>query len=222
MFQRVFPLNREQDVTYLPSQKIKRSACPALNILANEGLISKTGKDIRDVDLVDALYETYGLQKFISRSLIKTTKKKCGIADDDTFDLDEISIHSGPEHDASLFHRDSFNEPNQTRIDKDLVRKFIASTDDEYITWSDLMKFKRERIESSKAMNPTYSYTFTDQLVSYGEMLLLMTMLGRNGKISKSDLETMLIQGRLPPDYERSSGFSVFNFFWYIRGLFLN
>jgi hypothetical protein len=200
----------------------KRSTCPALNILANEGLINESGEDIKDEDLINVLFETFGLEKFISSIIINSTKLGCGLDLNSDIDLEAISVHKGPEHDASLFHKDASIEPNQTIIDIDCVRELIRSTDTDYITWDDLIRFKQKRINTCKATNPHFSYSIVDQIVSYGEMNLLMSVFGRDGRISKTHLDIMIIQGRLPKDYKPCEGCSLVDFFQYIHALFLN
>lgn len=184
-----------------------KSACPALNILANEGKIKR--EDISNDELINAIYETYGIQKEIGKSLLETTKKACNIPLESNFNLEQLSIHSGSEHDVSLFHDDS---PNNLRLNVEYVEQLIKlSSDGVNITWNELKQYKRSRDEAYIGTD----YSISDEITAFGEMYLLMNVLGRNGNISIEHLRTMIIEEKLPKDYVISPGISIFNFLYY-------
>lgn len=184
-----------------------KSACPALNILANEGKINR--EDISNNELIEALYETYGLERAIGKGFIEKTKKACNIPAESKFNLEQLSVYGGPEHDISLFHDD---RPNSLRINIGYVEDLIMlSTDGVNITWDQLVKYKKDRDEAYKGNN----YTLVNKATSFGEMFLLMNVLGRDGLISIEHLRIMIIEERLPKDYVISPGINFFNFLYY-------
>lgn len=200
----------------------KRSACPALNILAENSKINYSGENISDEELVNSINEVFGLEPYISRMLIRSTKVACGIKKDSLIDLKEISKHEGPEHDASLFHDDYYINNDQSDVNPKYVEDLITlSTDGVNVTWKELIQHKKNRIEESKRVNPTFEYSISDRIVSYGEMFLLMTMLGKDGQISIEYLREMILEKKIPVGYQRSSGFNYLLFIYHSGSVFI-
>ena len=198
--------------TTIPITK-KRSACPALNLLAENSKINYSGENISDEELVNAINEVFGLEPYISNILIKNTKNACGIDLNSKIDLQQISKHSGPEHDASLFHDDYYINNDQSEVNQKYVEDLISlSTDGINITWKELIQHKKNRILDSKRDNIEFSYSITDKIVSYGEMFLLMNIIGRNGQISIEYLREMIINKKIPVGFQKSSNFDYFSF----------
>lgn len=48
----------------------ERSACPALNILANYKYINNNGKNINRKSVVDGMYKAFGVEKYITTFLV--------------------------------------------------------------------------------------------------------------------------------------------------------
>lgn len=193
----------------------KKSACPALNILRKSGEINSSGKDITDEELISALQRVFNVNSAISKTIIEKTKNACGIDENSTIDLEEISKHNCIEHDASLFHSDYEFDKNQTEVNILLIEDLISfSEDGENITWDELVKFKNTRIHNSKSTNPNFLYEFNQKVTSFGEMFLLMNILGRNGSISIEDLKTFLIEEKLPEKYVPPESINYFTFIY--------
>ena len=205
----------------VPATK-KRSACPALNLLAENSKINYSGENISDESLVNALYEVFGLEPYMSRILIRNSKSSSGIPTDSPIDLKEISKHEGAEHDASLFHDDYYINNDQSEVNPKYVEDLISlSTDGVNVTWQELIQFKKNRIDQSIRDNPTFEYSTSDKIVSYGEMFLLMTMIGRDGKISIEYLRDIILNKKIPVGYQRSSGFNYMLFIYHSGSTFL-
>lgn len=102
-----------------PKEGDSRCACPALNALANHGsctirdcsqltnaqpgILPRDGRNIPFKDVTPNIQATYNFGGsfcyFASNTAAKMLKKDYN---KDTFDLAEISLHNGIEHDASL------------------------------------------------------------------------------------------------------------------------
>ncbi|TFK34359.1 Chloroperoxidase [Crucibulum laeve] len=112
---------------YCPPQAgDSRSACPALNTMANHGYIARDGKNISAFDLIRGLKACYGLSTplavFLSVVGFIILKKVRNIS------LFEIGKHNAIEHDASLVHHDTPQGQEYAPIDIDqtLVGRLIA------------------------------------------------------------------------------------------------
>ena len=71
-----------------PEEGDVRSPCPALNVLANNGIIPRDGKGINGLVLADALYDYFGLQK--EMSYIALARGAFFGLDTSNFDLDSL------------------------------------------------------------------------------------------------------------------------------------
>lgn len=202
--------------------EFKKSACPALNILRKSGEINMSGKDIKDEELVNALERVFNVNKTISQAIINSTKKACNIDLNSTIDLEEISKHGCIEHDASLFHSDYEFNKDQSNVNILLIEELISfSKDGINITWEELVEFKKQRVSDSNSSNPNFVYGFNEKITSYGEMFLLMNVLGRNGTISIDDLKTFLIDEKLPEKYKAPESFNILTIIYnYILSFF--
>lgn len=89
-----------------PQEGDVRSACPALNTMANHGYIAHDGKNLSAMDIVRGLKDCYGLSTFCAMFLsyggffmLRKLFKK--------IDLHDIGKHDVIEHNASLVHHDT-------------------------------------------------------------------------------------------------------------------
>ncbi|KAJ3520121.1 hypothetical protein NMY22_g12887 [Coprinellus aureogranulatus] len=86
-----------------PKDGDSRCSCPALNAMANHGILPHDGKNISFGEMGDKIRTTYNFSpsfcffvpSYAAKMLNKDYKK-------DTFDLKDLDLHNGIEHDASL------------------------------------------------------------------------------------------------------------------------
>ncbi|KAI0298373.1 Cloroperoxidase [Multifurca ochricompacta] len=111
-----------------PSEGDSRCSCPGLNTLANHGIISRDGRDISFRELSDHVRSTYNFSPtfslFVPRFIARILKRSYRTG---RFDLADIDVHNGIEHDASLVRRDTFLQIHQGLPDADLVAALIKS-----------------------------------------------------------------------------------------------
>jgi len=89
-----------------PRESDVRSACPALNTMANHGYIARDGKNLGAMDIVRGLTACYGLSTFCSMFLSFGGYLMLGKFGR-RIDLYEIGKHGAIEHNASLVHHDT-------------------------------------------------------------------------------------------------------------------
>ncbi|KAG6861325.1 hypothetical protein C0991_011673, partial [Blastosporella zonata] len=127
------------------------------------GIISHDGKNITFKDLSHALNATYNFAPtfclFVPTYAANMLKKKYST---DTFDLAEVDLHNGIEHDASLLRRDAHFEPNQSVIYVPYVKELLASAsetspDGPILTIPDVSRISSKRRAEARAENPEFT-----------------------------------------------------------------
>ncbi|DAZ93896.1 TPA: hypothetical protein N0F65_004743 [Lagenidium giganteum] len=188
-------------VTGLPSQSTEfaRAPCPALNTLANLGYIHRSGHGIRRDDLRRALREVYGLSKSLTWALSTNVPK--------VFKLSELTTHNEFEHDVSLFRQDAEFQQDQSVIDPQLVDLFNSTmAGKQEMDESDFLQFHLKRWHDSRSRNPTFTFGLKQQLAIYGEMRLVLQLLGSSDqsgayRVKTDDIRTFFFEERLPSSY---------------------
>ncbi|OJA10614.1 hypothetical protein AZE42_05708, partial [Rhizopogon vesiculosus] len=135
-----------------PLEGASRCSCPALNAMANHGIISRSGRGISFVELNHHIRATYNFSPsfcshvpHVAARMLKKSYSK------DTFDLEEIDLHNGIEHDGSLLRLDAALEPDQSAkhtpfIDELLATSTVKDKDgNDIITTKDLSKLLGKR-----------------------------------------------------------------------------
>jgi len=177
-----------------------RCSCPALNAMANHGIVSHNGRGISFIELTKKLQATYNLAptfciylgKYIANYMEKDFSK-------DVFDLKDIDIHNQIEHDGSLIREDIHFEPDSSKIATPLIEELLgsASGKDEdgnpILTYSDLSKAFSQRQADSKATNPEFSTSLQLRMFGYGNCAAMQTVFG--GKVA--DLRPFLLEEKI-------------------------
>ncbi|PFH51179.1 hypothetical protein AMATHDRAFT_3310 [Amanita thiersii Skay4041] len=188
-----------------PTETDSRSACPALNALANHGILPRDGRNISFPELNHAIRVTYNLApsfsyllpKFGARVLNKRYSK-------DKVDLADFNLHNGIEHDASLTRDDSIQQVDQGKPSLSLVKGLLSSATgndkdgDVILTAKDIARYSSKRRQDSMASNKSYSLSFLHKIFGSANSSLLLTVFGG----VTSDLEPFLIEERLLDGWE--------------------
>ncbi|KAH9037421.1 Cloroperoxidase [Lactarius deliciosus] len=114
---------------YIPPRSgDSRCSCPALNAMANHGIIKRDGRDISFKELSGTIRSTYNFSAsfcvFVPRYMAHVLDRSYSTG---RFDLADIDVHNGIEHDASLFRRDVIHQLHQGLPDGELVAAFLKS-----------------------------------------------------------------------------------------------
>jgi hypothetical protein len=202
-----------------PQETDSRCSCPGLNALANHGIISRSGRAISFVDLDRHVRATYNisstLSSFVPHYAARMLKKSFN---NDTFDLEELDVHNGIEHDASLLRLDAAFQPNQSTKHVPYIEELLTSASgkdkdgNDVITVKDLSKLLGKRRAVSRAVNKEFQLKPFHKLFGCANASLLLSTMG--GRVD--DLHSFLLDERLPEGWEsrvrQSRGLTLVNF----------
>ncbi|PCH36880.1 chloroperoxidase-like protein [Wolfiporia cocos MD-104 SS10] len=198
-----------------PGAGDSRSACPALNILANHGIIPRSGRDISFRQVTDALHKTYNFSQtfcfFVPSYAAGMLNKSYWT---DTFDLEDVNVHNGIEHDGSLTRRDTFHVPDQSRPDPKLIEELLASGTGPggNLTAADLSRVSGKRRSESRKRNNQFSLSTFHKLFGSSNTSTLVTLWG--GRVR--DLAPILLEERIPDGWQpcitRPAGLTILEY----------
>ncbi|KAG2356593.1 Chloroperoxidase [Suillus spraguei] len=188
-----------------PGETDSRCSCPALNALANHGIISRSGRDISFVEVGNHIRATYNFSPtfcsfvphFAARMLKKSYSK-------DTFDLKELDLHNGIEHDASLLRLDTAFQPDQSIKHVPFIEELLAAATskdeagNDLITTKDLSRMLGKRRAIARAVNKDFSLSFFHKIFGSTNAATLVTVFG--GRVDH--LHSFLLHERLPEGWE--------------------
>ncbi|KAG2069811.1 Cloroperoxidase, partial [Suillus decipiens] len=188
-----------------PRETDSRCSCPALNALANHGIISRSGRDISFVEVGNHIRATYNFSPtfcsfvphFAARMLNKSYSK-------DTFDLKELDLHNGIEHDASLLRLDTAFQPDQSIKHVPFIEELLAAATgkdedgNDLITTKDLSRMLGKRRAIARAVNENFSLSFFHKIFGSTNAATLVTVFG--GRVDH--LHSFLLHERLPEGWE--------------------
>jgi len=184
-----------------PTDNDSRCSCPALNALANHGILPRDGRNITFKELNQVVRNYYN---FAPTFCWYVPNKIAGILGRDyqtgVFDLSDIDVHNGIEHDASFTRHDSHLMPDQSKPAPDLIEELLASGTgaNGSLTKNDLARFSAKRRVESRRTNGQYSMSFSHKLFGSSNASTLLTHFG-------GDIETLrpfLLEERLPDGWE--------------------
>jgi hypothetical protein len=147
-----------------------RGPCPALNALANHGLLPRNGRDLTIPILVEGLGEGLNVTVEVATALSYTGITVSKDPSSMKFDLDDLNAHNKIEHDGSL-----------TRKDFDLggeSQNFCPEVFNETLGYykganevgiKEVADARWGRIQNSMAHNPEFFYGTSQHFGSYFE-----------------------------------------------------
>ncbi|KAJ7358462.1 Chloroperoxidase [Mycena albidolilacea] len=188
-----------------PKEGDSRSCCPALNALANHGILPHDGRNIKFTEITDTVRTTFNfapsfcrfVPSFMAQKLHKNYKT-------DACDLADISLHNAIEHDASLTRQDAKFDPDQGKPYLPLINDLLASATGKdqngnlMLTAGDLSRFSSKRRTEARATNPDFTLDTFHKLFGSSNSSTLLTIFG--GKVA--DLEPFLTEERIPEQWE--------------------
>ncbi|KAF8902549.1 heme-thiolate peroxidase [Gymnopilus junonius] len=188
-----------------PREGDSRCSCPALNAMANHGILPHDGKNIKFNELGPKIRTTYNfastfcffVPNFAANMLNRSYSK-------DTFDLADLDLHNGIEHDASLTREDSALVSDQSKPHIPYVKELLASASGKdkdgnpLLTPKDLSDYSAKRRVDARATNPHFTLDFFHKVFGSSNSSTMLTIFG--GRIS--DLESILVEERIPEGWE--------------------
>ncbi|TEB32740.1 Cloroperoxidase [Coprinellus micaceus] len=190
-----------------PTDSDSRCSCPALNAMANHGILPRDGKNITFGELGARIRTTYNfapsfcyfVPSYAANMLGKDYAK-------DTFDLKELDLHNGIEHDASLTRQDVALEPDQSKPYTPFIKELLAEATGEgangvpLLTIADMSRYSAKRRVEAKETNPDFTLEKIHKTFGSTNASTLLTAFG--GRID--DLTPFLLEERLPEGWESS------------------
>ncbi|TFY71288.1 heme-thiolate peroxidase [Dentipellis fragilis] len=205
-----------------PKESDSRCACPALNAMANHGIIPRDGRNISFRHVTSQINATYNFAPtfciFTSRYIAQILGRSFL---NDTFDLEDISVHNGIEHDASLTREDTYISTSQARPSLPLVEKLVASATgpplrghpstngaandakpdaslDRTLTLADLARISTKRRADAAKSNSQFSLSTIHKIFGSSNSATLLTIFGGH----LPTINTFLTEERLPSGFE--------------------
>jgi len=173
--------------------------------MANHGILPHDGKNIRFDKLpgkIDAAFNfAPTISFFVTNLAAKLLKKEYK---GDTFDLAELDLHNGIEHDASLTREDTGLVPEQSKPHLPFVRDLLMSASKRdkggsaLLTRKDISRFFTKRRVDSRVTNPDFSLDLFHKLIGDLNTSFLLTIFA--GRVD--DLKCILIEERIPEGWE--------------------
>ncbi|KZT08139.1 chloroperoxidase-like protein [Laetiporus sulphureus 93-53] len=198
-----------------PTPTDSRSSCPALNAMANHGILPHSGRNISFRQLNTAIHTTYNFSPtfcfFVPNYAAGMLNKNYWT---DTFDLEDIDVHNCIEHDASLTREDSYLVADQTKPSKQLVEALLASATGPggALTAADLSRYSGKRRMDARRTNGQFSMSTFHKFFGSSNSSTFVTTFG--GKVQ--DLKVWLLEDRIPDGWQsrvrHSGGFTLTEF----------
>ncbi|EPQ50853.1 Cloroperoxidase [Gloeophyllum trabeum ATCC 11539] len=197
-----------------------RCSCPALNALANHGILPRSGRRIPFQQLTRVIRETYNFGPTFCFFVPWYAAGLLGRSYwADSFDLADLDVHNGIEHDASLTRDDTAHARDQGVPAPHLVEFLLAHASGPphdgapTLTAADLSEVSGKRRVNARAKNGQFSLSAFHKMFGSSNSATLLTIFGG----SLPDLRALLLEERLPrgwaPRCRRALGltFAEFN-----------
>ncbi|CAO2657242.1 Nn.00g033680.m01.CDS01 [Neocucurbitaria sp. VM-36] len=184
-----------------PSSSDARSPCPALNSLANHGILPRDGRNLTVSLIVAKLGEGLDVSSEVATNLATVGLQLSEDLTSGTFDLDDLNKHNAIEHDGSLTRMDFDLGGEDQKFCKDIFEETLSyyngATE---IGLEEVAAARWGRLQSSKAHNPKFTYGPAQQFPTYLESAVYHQLL-RDPKTRKASVEWIKIffsEERLP------------------------
>jgi len=204
-----------------PREGDGRCCCPGLNAMANHGIIPRNGKGIKFTELTPLINTTYNFgPAFCSFTVHYAARMLNRSYSKGSFDLEEINLHNGIEHDGSLTRLDTALSPDQSSPHVPFVEDLLtfASGKDaegrDLFTIKDMSRILGKRRAEARATNKDFTTSLFHKVFGSANSSTLLTIFG--GRLD--DLRTLLLEERLPQGWEsrvrKPYGLTMLTFNW--------
>ncbi|KAG2108621.1 uncharacterized protein F5147DRAFT_694004 [Suillus discolor] len=168
-------------------------------------IISRSGRRVSFVELNNHVQATYNFSPtfsfFVLHFLARMLNRNFS---EDTFDLEEIDLHNGIEHDASLLRLDTAFQPDQSITHVPFIEELLAAATgkdrdgNDIITTKDCFRILGKRRAVARAVNKEFSLSFFHKIFGSTNASTLITIFG--GRVD--DLHSFLLHERIPESWE--------------------
>ncbi|KAG9959310.1 Cloroperoxidase, partial [Aureobasidium melanogenum] len=146
-----------------------RGPCPMMNTLANHGFIPRNGNNITKDTTIRGLREALNFDAALASLMWEQAIIANPEPNATYFTLQQLNRHNVLEHDASLSRMDAYYGNNHI-FDPEVFATTTRYWTNETLTAEMLANSKLARMIESRAFNPTYSFTETNEQFSLGEV----------------------------------------------------
>jgi len=183
-----------------PKSTDSRSPCPALNAMANHGILPRDGRNIPVDVLAKTIQQTFNTGWTFPASVMKAIEKQFGRK---VFNLDDLCSHNIIEHDGSLLRDDAHFQPNQAdpSLHLDQIRKLLTAVRQSptgTLTPSLLSDISSIRRLQSKQQNRWFYLTGGHKFFASANCTVMMECMGKDYDTLKPFLE----EERIPDGWE--------------------
>ncbi|KAK1058667.1 ccr4 associated factor [Friedmanniomyces endolithicus] len=188
-----------------------RSPCPAINALANHGILPHDGKNITKAMANEALTKALHLDSHIANVFAAGAVAANPDHSAHNFDLHHVDKHGYIEHDVSLSRDDIAFGNNHTfskAVFEPLLETYKASAtqqgsnDAVNTSWKTASEVRYARVKASKAKHDAeggeWTYGLKESILSYGESALYLNLLGKDGVAPLEWVRILFEEERLP------------------------
>ncbi|KAH8432020.1 putative peroxidase [Aspergillus melleus] len=200
-----------------------RAPCPALNSLANHGLIARSGRNITAAELTSAV-RYLGLGPDVAYLLVDSAFKVhsddhnnpppgtrwSGLRDPEqvnadgipVLNLDQVGRPHATEHDVSLTRQDRLLG-DYMNLNPDLYEGLLSSPrDPSTFRVSDLGRFRKTRYDQQKQTNENLDFDKKKHFIACAEVAAVSTVFGQGlrRKVPRRYIEAVFGEERLPYD----------------------
>ncbi|KAF8488130.1 chloroperoxidase-like protein [Gautieria morchelliformis] len=183
-----------------PKATDSRSPCPALNALSNHaGIFPHDGRGITFKQMGDEVHKHYNFSRsfcyFVCSYIASILRRDYNT---DSFDLSDIGVHNGIEHDGSITRYDTVRQPDQSKPDEKLIHDIIsAPKEGKKLAAADVSRLLTTRLTHSKQTNGQFSLAFIHSFFAAANASTLLLIFG--GELG--DIKPFLLEERLPEDW---------------------
>jgi hypothetical protein len=172
-----------------PSYDQVRSPCPALNSLANHGILPRDGRNYTVPILVKALGEGLNVSAEAATSLSAIGVSLSSNPADGAFNLDDLNKHNAAEHDASLSRKDvdlgGASQEFSPAVFQETLSYFKGASE---VGIPEVAAARWGRVQSSKRDNSNVTYGEHQYFSSYFESSAYYQLF-KNSKTNKASVE---------------------------------
>ncbi|KAL3482132.1 Chloroperoxidase [Aspergillus californicus] len=184
-----------------PGAEDFRGPCPMLNTLANHNYLPHDGRALTRSVVVGALTSALNFNESLANTMFDNALVANPEVNATFFTLDHLNRHNVLEHDASLSRADAYTGSNHI-FNSTIFAQTTSFWTSETLTAAMLANSKIARQITSKAFNPTYTFTETTEQFSLGEVAAPIIVFGdMEGGTVERDLVVYFFENeRLPTE----------------------
>ncbi|ORY88809.1 hypothetical protein BCR35DRAFT_350729 [Leucosporidium creatinivorum] len=160
-----------------------RCPCPAINAMANHGIIPRDGRHITPIQLAAAVHNTYNLSLTLSIQLLAAFYPF--YLERGWFDIEDLGGQGVIQHDGS-FLREDVNSPwafptvigTQARPSQRLIERYFPASNTKDYTWQNHSAILAHRRADSRNHNGTFVLNPLQYVFSSGNSALIHEVVG--------------------------------------------